>query len=409
MKAGRRLLPLLALGMFLLSAPSINGKVRPAAYPANGRLELTEVADLGGDTLLLPPETTIQLRGGYFRNGTVVGHKTSIRGQGPAFDHVRIAGTWHVPVVRTSLLVDASYENALRDIMALTSQAIRNKVIIEKGEYRVTALKEKDTCVPIGSNTEVIVEGTIRLTPNPFQHYNILCTEGENIRIHGHGSIIGDKHTHTGTDGEWGMGIRVSEGKNVHISQLNIRDCWGDCIYVGGGAREVLIEDCRLDHGRRQGISITKAEGVTIRKCVITNVEGTNPQYAIDIEPNIGDTVDDILVECVTARNCKGGYQIWAAARDSRVGSVTFRRCQATAERCPTIAFSGGENVVVERCDLQQLTPNSEPVVWCRGVQNLTLRGNTLRYDAQPSDTIPLHLIDCGEKDVRKNRLIPKS
>ena len=241
MKAGRRLLPLLALGMFLMSAPSINGKVRPAAYPANGRLELTEVADLGGDTLLLPPETTIQLRGGYFRNGTVVGHKTSIRGQGPAFDHIRIAGTWHVPVVRTSLLVDASYENALRDIMALTSPAIRNKVIIEKGEYRMTALKEKDTCVPIGSNTEVIVEGTIRLTPNPYQHYNILCTEGEN------------------------------------------------------------------------------------------------------------------------------------------------------------------------RCDLQQLTPDSEPVVWCRGVQNLTLRGNTLRYDAQPSDTIPLHLIDCGEKDVRKNRLIPKS
>jgi uncharacterized Zn ribbon protein len=223
--------------------------------------------DLKGKECKIPAGKTLVFKGGLIKNGILIGKMTKIECKGKAFDKVTIKGSWNVPDISTKLFANLDYENSLRDVVALTHPKVQNRIVIQKGDYKVRAEKKATVCIPICSNTDFILKGTIRLVPNDLKSYNIIQARGKNIKISGNGTIIGDKHTHTGTTGEWGMGIRFHHAINATLSGLTIKDCWGDCIYVGGDSRQVLIEQCRLDHGRWQGISVTKANGVTIRNC----------------------------------------------------------------------------------------------------------------------------------------------
>ena len=238
---------------------------------------------------------------------------------------------------------------------ALAHPKVKNRIMIEKGDYKVMVEQKAKVCVPLCSNTDFILKGTIRLTPNNLKSCDIIQAKGENITIKGNGTIIGDKHTHTGKEGEWGMGINLKGAVNATISGLTIKDCWGDCIYVGGNSRNVLIEKCKLDHGRRQGISVTKADGVTIRNCTITNVNGTNPQYAIDIEPNKRDSVDNILIENVTVKDCEGGFKTTRGvkkngARTPWIGKVIIKNCRVSSKSKVPVVIKRCEEVKIEKC-----------------------------------------------------------
>ena len=51
---------------------------------------LDKTVDLGGKAWQLPEGVTIVCRGGIFRNGTLAGNNTCIKGEGTVFDHVTI-------------------------------------------------------------------------------------------------------------------------------------------------------------------------------------------------------------------------------------------------------------------------------------------------------------------------------
>ena len=186
-------------------------------------------------------------------------------------------------------------------------------------------------------------------------NYYIVQANGENIKISGQGTIIGDKSNHTGTIGEWGMGLEFRKAINSSVKDLTIKDCWGDCIYVGGRSHNILIENCRLDNGRRQGISVTKADGVTIRNCMITNVGGTAPEYAIGIEPNKGCNVDHVVIDGVIVKNCEGGILVTRSMsknpdnKDTRIGSVNVKDCDVTVNTKYPMRFKGCEYVSVKK------------------------------------------------------------
>ena len=313
--------------------------------------------DLKGRVCKLSAGKLLVFKGGIIKNGILYGNMTNIECKGKAFDKVTIKGSWNVPEISTKLFVDLDYENSLRDVVALAHPKVQNRIVIEKGDYKVKAEKTSDICILICSNTDVVVKGTIRLAPNDYKAYNIISATGENIHIRGNGTIIGDKHTHTGTEGEWGMGINLGKAINTTVSDLTIKDCWGDCIYVGGNSRNVLIEKCRLDHGRRQGISITKADGVIIRNCIITNVGGTAPECAIDVEPNRRDSVDNILIEKVTVKDCKGGFLVYRGkikdgAKTPWIGKVYISNCQVSCKCKIPISIYRCEEVKIEKCSL---------------------------------------------------------
>lgn len=293
---------------------------------------ISKPVDLKGRTLKIPAGKRLYFKNGArLINGIVTGNATSIGGSlNKIFYNVRITGSWNVPNITTSMFGDMNKDNSLVNVFALTNKNIRNVVTINPGNYWITIPKAWSHRIQVSSNTEVILNGIIRLRKNSFKGYKMLDLFGHNIYLHGKGTIIGDKKVHRGIDGEWGMGVNVSGGSNIKISGITIKDCWGDCIYIGGKATKVYIRNCILDGSRRQGVSITSAGKVFIENCTIKNIKGARPEYAIDVEPNANCAVDYVLIKRVKAINCNGGFMSWHPEKNSRISTVEILNCSVS-------------------------------------------------------------------------------
>lgn len=391
----------------------------------NDRILIEREIDLNGNVLILPRNKILCAKGGILKNGTLIGNETQIEARGNVFDNVTIRGIWNIPKISTRLFANLNYVNSLKDVFALTNSKYHNRVIIEEGDYYVKANKGADVCLPVSSNTDVILNGTIHLVANAYKHYYILNIKGKNIKVRGKGSIIGDRKSHTGNEGEWGMGINLKGAINTTISGLTIKDCWGDCIYVVGNSRNVLIERCKLDHGRRQGISITKANGVTIRNCTITNVSGKAPEYAIDIEPNSKDSVDNILIESVIVRDCEGGFL--ATRRNQKdgaktlwIGSVTIRNCDVKCKKKYPLRVKRCNRVEVNKSKLYapdglqpiSITYSGEAIVhnnivsYCYDMLDKATNG--LRDLVGKGKKLPIDIRKTNKQSVKNNRSIAR-
>lgn len=365
---------------------------------------IKNVVDMKGEELVLPKDVTLKFEmGGCLKNGKITGTNTSIVGykQG-IFDGVSITGQWNVPYISTDMFKDVSSVNSLQNVFALASEKIENVITIPEGNYVVAANLNGTTILPVPSNTEVIINGTIIMLPNDFTNYYIVGLKGENIKLHGKGEIVGDKHTHTGTKGEWGMGVNLARCKNVDIYDLTIRDCWGDCIYIGTESTDVRINNCTLNHGRRQGISVTSADGIYIYNCSISKVNGTAPQYGIDIEPNQGETVDNIIIENVEIYNCYGGILTYGKAKNARIGKVLLKECQVynCLAKYP-INFQTGESVVVENCYIEA---DENSAILFQNIDNVLAENNFL----YSSNERPIKIISCKMKDISDNTIVKR-
>ena len=341
----------------------------------NSRVLVDDFWDLQNKTLYLPPNVTLIIGNGIITNGRINGNHTKIEGRGVLFNKISISGSWHVPYISTSLFADLNYNNSLKDLFALTCPEVYNRVIVEKGDYYLSAAKDGDCGVLIESNTDVMFKGVIHLLPNCYEVYDIVKLTGYSISINGSGSIVGDKRNHKGKAGEWGMGIRVDDCHNVLIKGINISECWGDCIYIGGSSTNVSIEDCTLHSSRRQGISITSADGVLIRNCQITNIKGTSPEYAIDIEPNEDGKCDNIIIENVGVRKCKGGFATYGKANKAYVGRVVIRDSSPFGDGKPAISIIACNSLLLEDCIITQ--KNIKRIVECEEVSEAIIKNNT--------------------------------
>ena len=301
--------------------------------------------------LVLPNNVTLVFeKGGRFSNGIIRGQNTQIEGYKESiFEHVLISGIWNVKYIDSSMFIDKA--NSLQSIIAMTSPVVDNVVVIGEGDYVVSATLEKEHILSIPSNTEVIINGSIRLKPNQLSRCDIFYLKGENISIHGKGLIEGDKHNHLGKEGEWGMGIRFDGCDSGKVFDITIKDCWGDCIYIGGKSSNIEINNCTLDNGRRQGISVTSAKKVLIKNCVISNVYGTLPEYAIDIEPNSSDTIEDVRIENVHSINCHGGILAWGDAKKSWIRNIVLTDCYVEGtKRALPYYFKTVDTVYMKNC-----------------------------------------------------------
>lgn len=121
--------------------------------------------------------------------------------------------------------------------------------------------------------------------------------------------IIGERNGHIGSAGEWGHGISITNSENVVIDNPDIKDCWGDAIYIGNqywdgvstiSTNNITVNNAVINNVRRNGISITSNKNVTLNNPKIYNTNGTAPQAGIDIEPEGLDglpvVVDNIII-----------------------------------------------------------------------------------------------------------------
>lgn len=199
---------------------------------------------------------------------------------------------------------------------------------------------------------------------NASSNYHVIYAgHQENITITG-GQIIGDRREHMGGGGEAGHGISILGCSNIHISNVEISQCWGDGIYLGAepgedGTRcssDITIENCNLHHNRRSNLSITDVtQNVTIRNCQFNYAGGTDPQFGINIEPNDNTgnyRCEHIKIYDSTCKgNAKGSMGIMTRPRIT-VNDVLLENCTLDG----TFFNMTGKNVVLRNTTVKEVS-----------------------------------------------------
>ncbi len=173
---------------------------------------------------------------------------------------------------------------------------------LEKGTYLIDSQKDnsdnhyQEKGITFKSNIELNLNGSIiKHIPNSRNSYALVSIINvENASIY-NGTIEGDRENHTFTDTthQFGHGIDIAGGKNINIYNLEIKNMIGDGIYITDRidlekayvkTQKVKIADCNIYNCRRQGITITIADGVEICRNEIHSINGADPQTCIDLE-----------------------------------------------------------------------------------------------------------------------------
>lgn len=398
-----------------LEKPKTEIKPQEIGLKIGETMVISQDVDLQGKRCIIPPDVTLVFKGGKFKNGELYGQNTKIEYSDIVFDKVLLSGSWICPVIKSSMFADLSYSNSLKDVLALVNPNLQNKVIINEGKYILVALKPTDSCLPVLGNTELIINGTIELKPNEFGKYYMIHVMGDNVIIRGKGELIGDRPKHQGKDGQWGFGIYVNKAHHVKICDLSIRDCWGDCIYIGGKSTDVVINNCKLSYGRRQGISITSAGDVVIKNCHISKVAGTAPEYGIDVEPNQNDTVCYVKIRNVVIEDCVGGIMAYGNAEGAVISNVDIRNCTMFASKKIPLRFIGCQKAKAINCHLTG-SANLESVL-CKDVEKAIVKRNhfyfinlkdegvkgVIKRVARKKETERINLQNCGDAIINPN------
>lgn len=285
--------------------------------------------NLLGNTITLPENSVLYFTGGSLSNGTIVGNNSSIIAPENQliFSDIVIDGSWVLSKVFSKWFNLSQVENFdnitnFRNMMKLATSDVMTEIYIEKGDFYTSNYSTKDGVyydvkgISIPSNVYIHNAATIRAIPNDYEKTAVFYLgDVENITIDG-GKIIGDVREHTGTTGEWGIGIYPVGARNVVIKNIEISECWGDGIDIQalysdyengtttGHCKNILIDNVKCLNNRRQGLSVEGVIGLTVRNSEFSgtgSIKYTAPGAGIDIEPWFDtEVVGDIVIE-----NCR--------------------------------------------------------------------------------------------------------
>lgn len=185
-----------------------------------------------------------------------------------------------------------SIQNAIDSVQSIGT------VIIPPGLYFIDATSG----IKLKSNITLLNKGTLQALPNSLPNSRIIMIrDSKNVNIIG-GELIGERESHIGTSGEWGMGIQIMSSSNILIKDVKSKNNWGDGFYIG---RDELTDSlpksirfCSVSstNNRRQGLSITTGDEVLVNNSVFSNTNGTPPAAGIDIEPDRNETISNVAI-----------------------------------------------------------------------------------------------------------------
>lgn len=297
-------------------------------------------------------------------------------------------------------------------------------VLFPTGTYKVSATTADNNffaALTVHSGQRLLFDAaTLQLTANGYDFYAVLNIHNvNNVTVEGGLTIIGDRESHTATTGESGHGIRIVNSHNVHVSDVDIRYTWGDGVCVGGNgtmaeiSQNVTLERIRTYKCSRNGLSIIEADGVVVRDCDFTYTDRTNPQYGIDIEPNLG-TATNILIENVRMLNNGVGSFTLYIKKATMPGTIALRNIETdsktaiytssdsgatfdvsvigwkhtqkstvTSSNSPTLRLSGTGNLKVDQ--LTVVNNSSRTVIYPNNVKNVYITSIKVIDDASVS------------------------
>ncbi|GIJ93915.1 right-handed parallel beta-helix repeat-containing protein [Capnocytophaga stomatis] len=185
-------------------------------------------------------------------------------------------------------------------------QSIADKhsnILIKDGTYDIELVNGDGVKPKDGSTITFEKNAKIRVKPNRLERYSVFDLRGrKNITIK-NPNLEGDKYTHLGSTGQWGVGIYIVSCSNIVIHGGYITKFWGDGLCLAN-CENVKIFNPELIDNRRQGISIISCENVEIHSPIITNTSGHKPGYGIDIEPDWnGEHVKGLKIYEATFKN----------------------------------------------------------------------------------------------------------
>lgn len=189
-------------------------------------------------------------------------------------------------------------------------------VYVPPGNYAIDAKRS----VQLKSKVDIYMPDTLTqlmAIPNDSANYCVLMvSDALDVHIRG-GKIVGERSKHTGTKGEWGMGVGIYGSGGVVLSDMVITDCWGDGIYISDnkskthGSAYIWIKNVISRNNRRQGMSIIKASIIKVENCKFLYTNGTAPQAGIDIEPNYDTASHITIINTECAYNNGSGIQTY--------------------------------------------------------------------------------------------------
>ena len=246
------------------------------------------------------------------------------------------------------------------------------------------------------NNTKIVLSKNAVLVAknNPTSFYHVFNLIGKkNVIICG-GTVEGCLDTPTNVpsgvvgNGEFGDGFDIKASENITISDVEIKNCWGDGIGVaynstGGGhiaSKNVSVENCTIHDCRRQGISIVGAQYMKIRGCEIfkigdnigpnNDISGMLPKSCIDIEAEHDDCINKNIVITDCYLHDATGWSVIVSGHQGAGKSDSVIINNVTANN---IILSGGSNNVLTNSNVRRLASscNDKPIISNCNLQTL--------------------------------------
>lgn len=328
------------------------------------RYDYTLTADV-----TIPANCVLQFDGGSIsgaytitgNNTQIIAHKTSI------ITDITIAGTWNVPNIYSDWFTDITSTNRIKQLVNLSSDSIYNIIVIEDGTYSVSFSEEKEAALLLKSHTKLIINGQISVVPNALNiYYVVRAMEVTDIEVCGSGTIIGDVVGHTGEEVyAGGIGIEFRQVKYGRISDITVKDCWTNGIYIGGmlgnpenpmdftnASEHIIISNVTLDNNRANNIAITHGNFIYVKDCIILNAgktRGTNPMAGIDVESNWenpwwSNNANIYISDCSFSGNSSAGIKVQGA------GGVYYENIIIDSCTCDNSFVLRSSNINVNNC-----------------------------------------------------------
>lgn len=281
--------------------------------------------------------------------------------------------------ISTSLDSSININNAIKH-----ANSAGIKTVINDIEVYVSSPNDRyNGAIQLQSNVFFRNKGTISLRPNDFPNYAIISANAvSNVGLEV-GTIIGDKNSHLGSTGEWGMGVSFRDVNEFTILNGTIKECWGDGIYLSGdssapgvysdGCISGIIDNVQCDDNRRNGTSIVAGKNIKITNCLFSRTVGTAPMAGLDIEPNTNQKCSNIVVD-----NCtfKENGSMALSCTSHGIASATRFIGQVEDIKIVNCDFNDG------RVQFSQSTSATSPVVTDITVDNCSLKSiNTYGFN----------------------------
>lgn len=190
-----------------------------------------------------------------------------------------------------------------------------------------------------GMTLEMADDAEIKALPTKERLSYVIKIEKSNVTVRG-GTFSGERYQHLTERGEWGHVIWIGRGaRNVIIKNVVTREAWGDGIYISG-ASNVQIANVVSEHNRRQGLSITDATGVTVVDSVFRHTGGTAPSAGVDLEPdNANQRIEHVTISRCTFLN-NAGYGLIINGKKGLINGVSVTDSLFAENRKGTIKSS---------------------------------------------------------------------